>query len=127
VNWIQLAKDGVISGFSRPRRLIFKCDTNPQHAFLLRGSETVNPIYNFTVCKTITKQEQRYFEDEIHKFLLQVPPDLLLDDSAGRIAIELWWTNEEFPLPITFHRGSPCSYIIWELKNRPTGGYSSEM
>jgi hypothetical protein len=25
-----------------------------------------------------------------------VPPDSLLDDFAGRIARELWWTNQEF-------------------------------
>jgi hypothetical protein len=25
-----------------------------------------------------------------------IPSNLLLDDSAGRIARELWWTNQEF-------------------------------
>jgi hypothetical protein len=40
--------------------------------------------------------EQIYFEDEIHLSLRQVPPDLLLDGSAGRIARELWCTNREY-------------------------------
>jgi hypothetical protein len=29
-------------------------------------------------------------------FLSPVPPALLLDYSAGRVVIELWWTNQEF-------------------------------
>jgi hypothetical protein len=29
-------------------------------------------------------------------FSWPIPPSLLLDDSAGRIAKELWWTNREF-------------------------------
>jgi hypothetical protein len=39
--------------------------------------------------------EQRYFEGQIHHILCQVP-DLLLDDTAGRTARELLWTNQEF-------------------------------
>jgi hypothetical protein len=31
-----------------------------------------------------------------YRFLHQVPPDLLLDNSAGKIARELWWMNQEF-------------------------------
>jgi hypothetical protein len=31
-----------------------------------------------------------------------------------------------FPLSVSFHHGSPCSYIIWEMNNRPAGGRSSE-
>jgi hypothetical protein len=30
------------------------------------------------------------------------------------------------PLLISFHHGSPCSYIIWRI-NRPIGDHSSEM
>jgi hypothetical protein len=36
---------------------------------------------------------------------------LLFYDSNGRIARELWWTNQEFALSTAFHHGSPCSYI----------------
>jgi hypothetical protein len=31
-----------------------------------------------------------------------------------------------FPLPVSFHRGSPCPYIKWRMKNRPAGGRNSE-
>jgi hypothetical protein len=31
-----------------------------------------------------------------------------------------------FPLSISFHYGSPCSYITWGMNNRPVGGRSSE-
>jgi hypothetical protein len=58
---------------------------------------------------------------------------LLLDDSAGRIAIELWWTNQEFSLVdivpppyIEFFIGMasefcvgnivPCKLILQECK-----------
>jgi hypothetical protein len=33
-------------------------------------------------------------------------PDLLIDDSTDRISRELWWTNQDFPLSISFHHGS---------------------
>jgi hypothetical protein len=55
-----------------------------------------------------------------------VPPALLLDISAGRIATELWWTNQEFLLSISFLHGCPSSYITWGKNNRPVGGRSSE-
>jgi hypothetical protein len=32
-----------------------------------------------------------------------------------------------FTLSISFHRGSPYLYIIWEMNNRPVGGLSSEI
>jgi hypothetical protein len=31
-----------------------------------------------------------------------------------------------FSLPTPFHRGSPYSYIIWSMNNKPVGGCSSE-
>jgi hypothetical protein len=31
-----------------------------------------------------------------------------------------------FSLSVSFHRGCPCSYIIWGMNNRPSGGRSSE-
>jgi hypothetical protein len=37
-----------------------------------------------------SKYEQTYLEGQIHYFVFQVPPALLLNDSAGRIARELW-------------------------------------
>jgi hypothetical protein len=48
--------------------------------------------------KMTYKYQQRYFEDKIHNFLRLVLPDFRLDDSAGRNAIELWLTNQEFSL-----------------------------
>jgi hypothetical protein len=36
------------------------------------------------------------FEGQINHFL-QIPRDLLLDDSVGRTARELCWKNQEFP------------------------------
>jgi hypothetical protein len=38
---------------------------------------------------------------------------LPLDVFVGRIAREIWCTYQEFPLSISFHHGSPCSYITW--------------
>jgi hypothetical protein len=69
--------------------------------------------------------EQRYFEEHIHNFHRDVPPDLLLDYSAGRIARELCWTNQEFStvdiIPPWF------SMLIYHvgLSNRPVGYRSS--
>lgn len=34
--------------------------------------------------------------------------------------------NREFPLLVSFHCGSPFSYITWEMNDRPIGGYSSK-
>jgi hypothetical protein len=31
-----------------------------------------------------------------------------------------------FSLSVSFHRGSPYSYITWAMNNRPVGGRSSE-
>jgi hypothetical protein len=45
--------------------------------------------------------------------------------TAGRIARELWW-NQEFPLSVSFHNVSPCSYIAWGMNSTPVGGRSSE-
>jgi hypothetical protein len=42
------------------------------------------------VCKkSLQSMKQRYFEGKIHNSLSQVPPNLLLHISAGRIAREL--------------------------------------
>jgi hypothetical protein len=46
--------------------------------------------------------KERHFAGQIHHFLRQDPPDLQQDDTAGRTARELWWTNQEFsPVDIT--------------------------
>jgi hypothetical protein len=69
---------------------------------------------DFTACKKNTsKYEQRCLEGQIHSLLRQVPPDLLLDGSAGRLAREIWWTNEEYyPVDII----PPCfSMLINQL------------
>jgi hypothetical protein len=51
------------------------------------------------LAKITSKYEQRYFEVQIN-YLRQVPPDLLVDYSAGKISRGLWWTNQGFPLSI---------------------------
>jgi hypothetical protein len=40
--------------------------------------------------------EQRYFEGLIHNFLRHILPALLLEDSAGRTAREVWLRNQKF-------------------------------
>jgi hypothetical protein len=50
--------------------------------------------------KITSKYGQRYFEGQSYHFLCQVPPDLVVDDCACRIATELCWTNQEFLLSI---------------------------
>jgi hypothetical protein len=35
------------------------------------------------------------------------------------------FSSSAFP-SISFHHGSPCSYIIWGINNRPVHGCSSE-
>jgi hypothetical protein len=67
-----------------------------------------------------------YFIRQNVSFNSPVSPTLLLADFAVRIARELWWTNQEFCLSISFHCGSPCSYITWGMNSRPVGGRSSE-
>jgi hypothetical protein len=59
----------------------------------------------------------------IHNLLCQVPPDLLPNDSVGRISRELWWTNQEIsPVSII----PLCSHITWGINNRPIRGHSSD-
>jgi hypothetical protein len=60
---------------------------------------------------------------QINHFLRPVTSALLLDHSAGKVARELWWSEQEFSLPISFHA---CSYITWGMNNRPVGGRSSQ-
>jgi hypothetical protein len=47
----------------------------------------------------------------------------VLDKVALR-QVYLWVLR--FPLSISFHHGSPCSYIYWGMNNRPASGRSSE-
>jgi hypothetical protein len=56
---------------------------------------------------------------KVNLFPLSVPPALLLDDSDRMITGELWWTNREVFMSISFHHGSPCSYITFGTNNRP--------
>jgi hypothetical protein len=42
--------------------------------------------------------------------------------ALGQVFTRILW----FPLSVSFHRGSPYSYIIWEVNNKPDGGHSSE-
>jgi hypothetical protein len=47
--------------------------------------------------------------------------------TAGRIARELGWTNQEiFPVDIIPPWSSMLIYITWGMNNRPVGGRSSE-
>jgi hypothetical protein len=49
---------------------------------------------------------------------------------------DLWWSEWHWDrflyeffdilLPVSFHRGSPYSYIIWRINNKPIGDRSSE-
>jgi hypothetical protein len=67
------------------------------------GSKAVGPIlHDFWNVKNPSKHKQRYFLRP-NLFLSPIPPALLLVESGVRIARELWWTNQEFPLPVSFH------------------------
>jgi hypothetical protein len=54
----------------------------------------------------------------------------------GQSMWDVWWAKWHwgrfhpeffgFPLPISFHREPPYSYIIWGMNNMPIGGCSSE-
>jgi hypothetical protein len=61
------------------------------------------------------KNPTTYFVGEIYNFLRPCPPALPVDDSAGRITIKLWWTNQEFSpadnIPLCF------SMLICNLGN----------
>jgi hypothetical protein len=76
-------------------------------------------------CKKI-KHGQIYFEGQILHFLHQVPPDLLLDGSAGRIARELLCMNQEIsPVSIIPPWFSMLS-IAWGMNNILADGCRSE-
>jgi hypothetical protein len=55
-----------------------------------------------------------------------VPHTLLLDDSAARIARELWGRRRSFSLSLLIHLGSPSSCTTWRMNNKPVGGRNSE-
>jgi hypothetical protein len=49
---------------------------------------------------------------------------------------DLWWTECHwdrfseffcFPLSVSFHRGCPYSFTVWEISNRPVGGHTSDL
>jgi hypothetical protein len=63
--------------------------------------------------KITSEYEQRYFKGQINRFLRQVAPDLLLGDSAGRIARELWWTNQFSPVNIIPPWFCMLIYHLW--------------
>jgi hypothetical protein len=44
--------------------------------------------------------------------------------TAGRIAREVCWTNQEEFSPVDMIRIFPCPYIISQVKNNPVGGRS---
>jgi hypothetical protein len=93
-------------------RWIFKGNENLQHACLQREvklSTTLLFVTFYSMLKTPSKYERRYFISPNPSFPLPVPPALLVDDFAGMIARKLWQTNQGFPLSISFHHGFPCS------------------
>jgi hypothetical protein len=101
-------------------RQIFNADKNPQQAFLRRGNR-LQVIRFFSMLKNPSKYEQRYFARPHSLFY---SPALLLDD---------WWQDCQRTLVdesgvspvISFHQGSPCSYITWRMTNRPVSCRSS--
>jgi hypothetical protein len=52
----------------------------------------------YGMLKSLSSIKKSTSHGQIHKLLLQVPPDLLLGDSAGGTARKLWWTTQEFSL-----------------------------
>jgi hypothetical protein len=64
--------------------------------------------------KIPSKNEQRYFVRPNSSF--PVSPTLLLNDSDGRSARELWWTKQEsFPADIIL----PCFFmLIYHLRDK---------
>jgi hypothetical protein len=65
-----------------------------------------------------------YFVRQI-SFPSPVSPALLLDDSADRIAGELWWTNQEF-FPVDIFPPLFSMLICHVGINNRVGGCSSE-
>jgi hypothetical protein len=71
------------------------------------------------------KYQQKYISGPNQEFPSPLPParyqiTLLIrfsESSGGRIRY--------FPL-LPYHHGSPCSFITWEMNNRPLGRRSSE-
>jgi hypothetical protein len=70
----------------------------------LRGIETrstppyggeVKPSASLKILRHV-KITSKYEQSQIHHILRQIPPDLLLDDSACGAARELWLTNQGF-------------------------------
>jgi len=61
----------------------------------------------YVMFKIPSKYEQRFLISPNPTVPSPVPPALLLDDSAGSITRELWWTNQEF----SSHFGFSCSHI----------------
>jgi hypothetical protein len=62
--------------------------------------------------KNPSKHERNFIRQD-SKFPSPVATDLQLDDYAGKNARDHWWTNQKFPLSISFHHVFPYSYITW--------------
>jgi hypothetical protein len=94
------------------RRWIFKGDKTPPHAFLRTREEP------FEVWKRLLHKGKS------HHFLCQF---LLLRYymTSGRIAREIWWTNQFSPVQIIPPRFF-ISYTTFWMNNRHVGGRSSE-
>jgi hypothetical protein len=61
---------------------------------------------------------KRYFAKQNSSYPLPSPHVLQQDDFAGRTAKELWLTNQEFPLLISFHHaGTLACQARWHVRN----------
>jgi hypothetical protein len=82
--------------------------------------KTLTRLYaHYEHCSLSSRWSENYFEErlykKIHNILLLVPPTLLLDYFAFRIARELLWTNQEVS-PVDIN--PPCStMIIYHLRD----------
>jgi hypothetical protein len=73
-----------------------------------------------------TSKQKEILHKANFSILLPVSPALVLVDSAGWIARELWWTNKEYSLIDIIPPWYPSSYITRGMNNTLLGGYSSE-
>jgi hypothetical protein len=104
---------------------IFKCDKaiNRSTPSFWRGGGPGRPcrkILRHVKChlQVRIKYFARSNSHSIRPFLLLATRWLLPESSGGRV--------RSFPLSISFHHGSSCSYITSGMNNTPVGGRSSE-
>jgi hypothetical protein len=120
---IELKVRGFKSGRERWILRPIKIRSTPSFGGEVKPSVPCRKI--FASCqRTIRSMNKDTSLGQINHFIRQF---LLLCNkvTVGRIARECWWKNR-FSTVISFHHGSPCSYIIRGINNWPVGGRSSE-